>query len=59
MAVFFLSDYNQPDGMDRYKDVSIEGVFVHNEKIPLLMVPPEHRQELRPLIGKLFKLLKI
>lgn len=59
MAVFFLSDYNRPDGTDRYKDTSIEGVFVHNEKIPLLMIPPEHRQELSPLIGKIFKLLKI
>jgi hypothetical protein len=45
--------------MGQSRDISVEKLFVFNEKIPMLMVPPENQQELKPLIGKLFDLLKI
>ena len=53
-----LSDNSQTDMPDQINDISSERLFVHNEKISVLMVPPEHQKELEPLIGKLQDLLK-
>jgi len=53
-----LSDISQTDMPDQINDISSERLFVHNEKISVLMVPPEHQKELEPLIGKLQDLLK-
>ncbi len=44
---------------DSFNNMYKEKLFVRNEKIPMLMVPPEHQRKLRVLIGKLSNLSKI
>lgn len=58
MVLFFLSKKTQADRADQLGFIRDERLFVQNEKIPVLMVPPKHQKELKPLIGKLFNLLK-
>ncbi len=53
MAAFFVSDKKCTKRADKPMDVIRKRLFVSNEKIPVLMVPPEHRQELKPLIREL------
>lgn len=54
-----LSETALTDMIHRFDDAGNKRLFVHNEKIPVLMVPPEHQKMLKPLTGKLFNLLKI
>jgi Fe-S-cluster containining protein len=54
-----LSDHDLTDMTGETNDINSERLFLRNEKIPVLMIPPEHQQELKPLIGKLFNLSEI
>ena len=38
-------------------DLSADGLFVKNEPIRVLMVPPEHRKRVRPVLEQLNAIL--
>ena len=57
MLLFFLSEKGMDDMTDGSNDISGERVFIRNEKIPVLMVPPEHQKALKTLIRELLGLL--
>ncbi len=55
MLTLFLSDPPIKTISDRQKE-SHDGRFLLNEKIFVLMVPPEHREKVRPLLERLSRL---
>jgi len=52
-----LSETALTDMVHQSNDDGNKRLIVHNEKIPVLMVPPGHQKNLKSLIGKLFNLL--
>lgn len=56
MLTLFLSDNTIQSFSDPSK-ITNDGRFLFNEKIAVLMIPPEHREKLRPLLMKLSDLL--
>jgi len=57
MALFFLSGKSLDGKAGNPRETGGEGLFVPNEKIPALMVPPKHQRRLRDLTEKLKGLL--
>ena len=57
MLLFFLSEKGVDDMTDRSNDITGKRVFMRNEKIPVLMVPPEHQKTFKTLIRELLGLL--
>ncbi len=57
MLAFFLQDEAPVLGLISNEKKKGAPVFIQNEKIPVLMVPPEDQQKLKPLVDKLLNLL--